>query len=253
MIVETEVLAVLSGAVVVGNALRLVGQLDRKLYERTNKVIEAAGGKWNRKAKSHLFDGEAAEAIDQIILTGEIQFKKQDFGQFDSPPLVVARVIELAEIEPGMAVLEPSAGHGNIARALLFKDCAIDCVEIDEKRAGGLATKFGPTDPDFRKIVPGDFLGIEPIPIYDRVVMNPPFARQADIKHVMHALRFLKLGGRLVSVMSAGTIFRQDAAAKGFRDLLAKHGGEHEALPTGAFKESGTLVNAVIVSMRAAA
>jgi hypothetical protein len=52
MRVEDEVLAVLSRAETNGNALTLTGRLDRKMYERTNKVLEAAGGKWNRKAKA---------------------------------------------------------------------------------------------------------------------------------------------------------------------------------------------------------
>jgi 16S rRNA G1207 methylase RsmC len=44
--------------------------------------------------------------------------------------------------------------------------------------------------------------------------MNPPFARQADIHHVNHALKFLKPDGLLVSVMSAGvTLPRQQADA----------------------------------------
>lgn len=71
MRIENDVLTVLARAQTDGNALRLVGQLDRKLYERVNKVLEAAGGKWNRKAKAHLYEGGAAEAMEQIILTGE--------------------------------------------------------------------------------------------------------------------------------------------------------------------------------------
>lgn len=54
-----DVLAVLSRAETNGQALLLQGQLDRKMYERTNKILEAAGGKWNKKAKAHLFDGDA--------------------------------------------------------------------------------------------------------------------------------------------------------------------------------------------------
>ena len=38
MQVDSEVLSVLSRATTNGTALTLVGQLDRKLYERTNKV-----------------------------------------------------------------------------------------------------------------------------------------------------------------------------------------------------------------------
>lgn len=63
-----------------GNALKLVDQLDRKDYVRTNKVIEAAGGVWSRAAKAHLFEGEAADRLDQILLTGEIIVPKDEFN-----------------------------------------------------------------------------------------------------------------------------------------------------------------------------
>jgi type I restriction-modification system DNA methylase subunit len=78
--------------------------------------------------------------------------------------------------------------------------------------------------------------------------MNPPFAKQADIAHVTHAAKFLKPGGRLVSVMSASVTFRTDAKTEAFRGFINSKGAAHEKLAGGAFKESGTMVNAVIVS-----
>lgn len=44
MNVSSDVLDVLSNAVINENALVLVGQLNRDLYVKTNKVLEAAGG-----------------------------------------------------------------------------------------------------------------------------------------------------------------------------------------------------------------
>ncbi len=94
---------------------------------------------------------------------------------------------------------------------------------------------------------PIDFLTVQPEPVYDRVIMNPPFCRQADIKHVTHALRFLKPnGGLLVSVMSAGVTFRQNKLTTDFRQLVEERGGVIEKLPEGSFKASGTMVETVI-------
>lgn len=242
MRVENEVLTVLSRAATQGNALTLVGQLDRRLYDRTNKVLEAAGGKWNRKAKAHLFDGDAADAIEQIILTGEITIP-QDFGYFPTPEPIVARLIEQAEIEPGMTVLEPSAGQGNIAKAVA--DIAeVDCVELLQKNVEALlAGEFA------RDVIMSDFLALVPAPTYDRVVMNPPFARQDDIRHVTHAMRFLKDGGRLVSVMAASILFRDNRLTADFRALIDERGGDIEECPEGAFRSSGTMVRTVIVTI----
>lgn len=245
MKVSNDVLTVLSAAETNANALALVGQLDRKLYEATNKVLEAAGGKWNRKAKAHLFDGDAAERIDQIILTGEITIP-QDFGFFQTQTPVVDRLVELADVQRIHTLLEPSAGHGNIAKA--FQHAAlITCYELlpdNVKALEALAL-------DRCVIHQADFLTVTPEPIYDRIIMNPPFAKQDDIKHVMHASQFLAPGGRLVSVMSAGVMFRQDKRTTAFREFVEARGGVFEDLPEGSFKSSGTMVNTVIATFDA--
>lgn len=243
MKVDNEVLAVLDRAHTDGNSLFLVGQLDRRLYERTNKVLEAAGGKWNRKAKAHIFDGGAADAMEQIILTGEITVP-QDFGFFPTPAPVVERLIELADIAPGMTALEPSAGTGNIVAGLHAAGAVVDAIELLDKNIAALKTQGLAT-----LIGTGDFLETPVQPLYDRVVMNPPFERQADIKHVAHALRFLKPDGLLVSVMSASVTFRDNKLTADFRALIRERGGDIEALPEGSFKSSGTGVNTVIVTI----
>lgn len=245
MKIDNAVLNVLSNAQINDNALILVGQLDRKLYKDTNKVLEAAGGKWNRKAKAHLFDGDVAEIIDQIILTGEITIPK-DFGYFPTPGPIVQQLIELADIKPGMTVLEPSAGQGAIAREVA-KIADVDCVELlPENVKALLADGFA------ESVLLTDFLQLITGPLYDRVIMNPPFAKQDDIKHVMHALKFLKPDGLLVSVMSASVLFRDNKLTTEFRELIDSHEGEIIPLPENSFKPSGTNVNTVIVVIPAA-
>ena len=49
--------------------------------------------------------------------------------------------------------------------------------------------------------------------------------------------------------MSGGVEFRNDKLTQGFRDLVLERGGDIEGLPDGAFKESGTMVRAVIVTL----
>jgi predicted RNA methylase len=241
MKVDREVMNVLSNARADGAALFLVGQLDRKLYERTNKVLEAAGGKWNRSKKAHLFDSDASERIDQIILTGDIAIPKDEFNFFPSPPAVVSRLLELADIERGMRVLEPSAGKGAIAYPCAEAGAIVDCYELMEANFVALAgdARLGPV----RHM---DFLAQAAEPVYDRVVMNPPFLKQADIKHVLHALSFLRSGGLLVSVMAAGVLFRDNRLTADFRQLAEERGGHFEELPEASFKASGTMVGTVI-------
>lgn len=246
MRVDNDVLSVLSAAEVSGNALTLTGQLDRQLYTKTNKVLEAAGGKWNRKAKAHIFDADAAERIEQIILTGDVVVPKDDFEYFPTPADVVDRLMEEANILDGMRVLEPSAGQGAIAKvaAVTAEDVSVDMYELMPANAEVLR---GLNIPRSNVVGPCDFLQVAPVPEYDRVVMNPPFGKQADIKHVLHALEFLKPNGLLVSVMAAGVLFRQNKLTVDFRQFVEDRGGFIEELPDGAFKASGTMVRTVIV------
>jgi predicted RNA methylase len=240
MKVGSEVIAILDRCTFGGPALTLPEQLDRRDYVAVNKVIEAAGGKWNRKARAHLFGGEAAGVIDRVILAGEVVSAKQALGFFETPPGVVARLIDLAELAAGLTVLEPSAGEGAIVKAIAPLVGAVVACEIDPGRAAALRRQ------GITCLHEGDFLALAPTISFDRVVMNPPFARRADIDHVRHALAFLKPGGRLVSVMAVGVTERVNRKAGDFRKLVADHGGFFEELPRDAFKPSGTGVATVI-------
>ena len=74
----------------------------------------------------------------------------------------------------------------------------------------------------------------------------------ADVDHVEHAITFLRARGRLVAVMGAGVLFRKDRRAAAFRERIATMGGAFEELPAGSFRESGTDVNAVVLTVEVA-
>ena len=245
--ISQDVLKVLDAATIEGALLTLNGNLDRKLYVETNKVIEAAGGKWNKKAKAHVFDGLAIDAIEPIILTGEYARTKQDFGQFDTPEGLADMVAAMADIFAGAAVLEPSVGIGNLAIAAGKFGATLFGYEIDPKRhAAALDRCFFEGG-----LTLGNFLEIDPEPVFDRVLMNPPFAKQDDIRHVLHAFKFLRPGGRLVAIMSNSVMFRDNKLTTDFRAFVDAHEGTMKTLPEGSFKSSGTGVNTCIVTLNA--
>lgn len=158
---------------------------------------------------------------------------------FPTPPDLARRMVELAGVEPGERVLEPSAGTGRILDQLPA-GCQVVAVEIN-------ATLGGRLDATDRAVVIGDFLVCKPDTLWGRfdvVLMNPPFAKGADIEHIQHALTFLKPGGRLVAICAGGP--RQ---AQTLRPTVESLGGTWEPLPAGTFKEEGTGVNSVLLSL----
>lgn len=239
--IDEKTLTILSRVTVQGNTIFLTcGQLDRKQYQAVNAVLENMGGKWDRKAKGHVYNEDPTDALEQVLLTGEITPPKK-YGYFPTPPELAKRVVELAQIGTGHRILEPEAGRAGIAGEIpLWAVAELDCVELLPDNVAWLKAH------GYNVIHAGDFLTLTPNPIYDRIVMNPPFERQQDIDHVQHALKFLKPRGRLVSIMSAGVAFRENKKTLSFQELLEKHGWM-ERNPEGTFKESGTMVNTVTV------
>jgi type I restriction-modification system DNA methylase subunit len=126
----------------------------------------------------------------------------------------------------------------------------VDCVEIQPDLAAGLEAEG-----IYNRVICTDFLSLRPqnFEPYDLVVMNPPFDRERDVDHVTHALEFLKPGGSLFAIMSAGTEFRETRKAVAFRALVERNGGHFRDLPPGSFRASGTNVNTCIVTMKRAA
>lgn len=253
MKVDKEVMALLSASRTEDNKLFITGgQLDKSLYQRLDKTLKAAGGKWNTKAKAHLFAGDAYDAIENILMTGEVTVP-QDFGFFPTPPTVAKQAADLAMIGDGMMVLEPSAGRGALAVAANSAAVGV-IVDMHELLPDNHKALIDLRLPLSGVAEPGDFLQVDPKPIYDRVLMNPPFdKKRSDIHHVVHALKFLKPGGRLVAIMPSGVTFRDDALTRDFRDIVDQRGGHIEALPDASFKSSGTMVGTVLVVIPAAA
>jgi predicted RNA methylase len=235
-VLDNEVIDVLSRAECLGSALRLPpGQLDRKLYERVNKALTNAGGKWNKSAKAHLFTVDAAPKLAAMLGTGVAVDERKLFQTFFTPDAIARQAAEWANVL-GFLVLEPSAGRGAIADACMEAGASdVHCYEINPEFVDDLLAKEYPT-------TAGDFLQFNSSSRkYDRIVMNPPFTRNQDIAHVRHALTFLNPGGVLVSIML------NNQTRKGFVDLNVEYEPEIDEIPRGAFKGSGTEVATIMI------
>lgn len=244
VILDRDVISVLDKATIDGTSVVLNGELARDLYVKVNKALEAIGGKWDRKAKAHLFDHDPEDAINNAILTGSVINMDKALGFFETPPKVADMIIDLLDIRPEHLVLEPSAGKGAIIRRLRERGItqAVQAVEIDTLRAAtlrALDAHLGVYETDFLHFSPGFY--------YDRIAANPPFVGRSDIFHVAKMWDLLMpRGGRLCSVMPSSVKFRRDSKALEFLDLFPRNNYDIIDLPEGAFKVSGTMVNTVL-------
>lgn len=236
--IEPAVLEVLRRSVVEGRELRLPAEkLPPNLYKRVNEVLVALGGKWiGRKVQAHVFDEDVGPVMEVVLATGTY-IRPKDFGYFPTPAALVRRLLDEAAIEPNMLVMEPSAGQGAIAIPLSDAVGGRENVTVCEFLPGN-ASKL--REAGFGLVLEGDFLELEPEPIYDRVVMNPPFGGGADIAHVMHAARFLKPDGRLVAITSPAWTWHSNKKSVEFRAFVEEVAGTVSSIENGAFRESGT-------------
>lgn len=242
-----NVLNILKGCVCAGNNLRVVAKLARPDYVEVNKVLEAMGGKWNRKEAAHVFADDAADLLASAVMVGHVVNRVQTFQYFPTPDALADRLANAADVRSGHAVLEPSCGDGALLRAIYRRCSPARCVavELDADRKVDCDKSV--------EVVRCDFLTIgrdEPAgQSFDRVVMNPPFSGGADCEHVAHAFTMLRQGGKLAAIMSPGFTFRAEAKYAAFRELLAANDGEQTDLPAGAFSAAGTEVRTVLVTI----
>jgi len=165
----------------------------------------------------------------------KIHREHKEAGFYPTPPKVVDRLMDLADIKDNHDVLEPSAGSGRIMDAI--KAAHGDSVKlkgVEHHSTLNELLKMKGHDIDH-----GDFL--EHKGSYDRIVMNPPFENDQAVDHVKHALSLLKPGGRIVAVIPGNERTYRDASRnkrKEFAALVDQHGGHFEELPEGSFKGS---------------
>lgn len=163
---------------------------------------------------------------------------------FPTPPELAKRMIEIANLQPGHRILEPSAGTGSLLKAL---DAARGYVPDHEPPMDIVAVEISP---QLVRALPerlcgsircADFLSCNgDLGTFDRIVMNPPFQNGSDIAHILHARSMLKPGGKLVAICANGP--RQQERLRPLAETW-------EPLPAGTFEEQGTSVNTVLLTM----
>ncbi len=214
------------------------------MTRETERMVAANKARAEKEAEAAKFKGLRDSLAAGVKVVSAPQL-------FPTPPEIATRMVEAAGSMIGKRVLEPSAGTGNLIRAVVQNATGFECVrevvavELNVSVASGLRdmrSKFVYTTESNFRIVNSDFLecSVDELGLFDFVIMNPPFERGVDIKHIEHAYKFLKPGGRLVALCAGGP--RQ-------RDAFESRAESYEDLSEGSFKEQGTGVNVAMLVM----
>lgn len=194
------------------------------------------------RAAARVTPADVAAMRDAIKQGVQVQAVPQLFPT----PRDVAEKMELhADIQPGDRCADLSAGTGMLIGAMggrMFQDTtprgSVTAVEIHAGLCARLRVDFPLT-----RVICADFLQLtgDDCGPFDKILLNPPFEKGADIKHIKHAAGFLAPGGVMVALCAAGP--RQ-------HDELQPMADYWEVLPAGTFKAQGTGVNVALMVIR---
>ena len=187
----------------------------------------------------------------------------------------LAALLGLNAVDPSTArVLEPSAGLGRLIDAILHPiqmpiapaeeaeginggseggRVEVVAVEMEPVLCRHLYENYDSCNGE-KTLYRRDFLTMKPAEtgLFDAVIMNPPFHMRSDIKHILHALTFLKPEGKLAAICMEGPPRRRKGSMEvrraGERDkALRPLASKWISLDPAAFKETGTHVQTAML------
>ncbi len=215
---------------------------DAALLAKVNRVLAAYYGEV-------LADAAEASKTPADFQPGTALAR--DLAFYATPPAAVDCLLKDLRISEGARVLEPSAGMGAICKPLLARGAVIDAVEVHPDRA---ATLRGMAHPALT-VRCANFLKVPAAPIYDLVIMNPPFVGTHWMDHVKHAFDFLAPNGELRAILPASAEVGSTKKHETFRAWASKHAprgwmrGLWRDLPAESFASVGTRINTVVLTM----
>ena len=234
-------------------------------YDRLRWVMESYGGRWNERCKGfkfNEFDDEKLKSIKADLSVGFVNLSEEKRNRerdafFPTPVKVVDKMIETANLKPDSIMLESSAGTGRIldeAKKVINSVDNFVVIEMNSERQRILRDKgykvdFNGTFEDSLK----DSETLKKIKNCDKVVINPPFKNDSDVKHLLISYMFCADNADVVSILQENSLYydRQiHRVFKEFLSLIGKDAYEVVSLPAGSFKDELTTVDTVIFHIK---
>lgn len=188
------------------------------------------------------FDGTVLDYYTNQKLTGK-RDSREGTDYYPTPEPLGFMMNQWGRIGEGESVLEPSAGHGAIAR-YVPRENPLTAIEPSQSLFSKLQIKAGGNGRKFENTVFEDYNVVNK---HDVVLMNPPFGAggRLAVDHVAKAFQHLEEGGRIVAIIPRGSTDKKfDKWYEEQKDavLTAEIG-----LPDITFERAGTSVNCRVV------
>jgi hypothetical protein len=215
-----------------------------------NPVLEDPNDKQGVGGKDQDFTFETIDefqrAISLYIARGKRNAKtkaKEGVDYYATPEPVGLKMVEWLHLKPNDQVLEPSAGHGAIARFFPLNTTNRMIEPSYELRADLAVNSIG-------DVVGGTFEDHHIVNKYDGIAMNPPYGSSGKtaMEHLEKALIHLRDGGRVIAILPDGPAmqtrldkFWESKESKGLYLIRTIK------LPAVTFERAGTSVRTQIV------
>lgn len=175
---------------------------------------------------------------------------REGIDYYPTPEPIGYKMVEFADIKSGDSVLEPSAGHGAIAR-FFPEDTKNVAIEPSSELVNTIRLRFNKNG----RVIESTFENYDVHNKFNEIVMNPPYgtAAKTAMEHLEKAFNHLRDGGRIVALLPAGNSMgkRLDKWLNGVPNAKTKaeREGEKRAvimkkieLPSVTFERAGTKV-----------
>ena len=188
------------------------------------------------------FDNAVLDYYTNQRLTGK-RDRREGTDYYPTPEPLGFMMGQWGRIGEGESVLEPSAGHGAIAR-YVPRENQLTAIEPSQNLFSKLQIKAGGNGRKFENIIFEDYNVVNK---HDVVLMNPPFGTggRLAVDHVAKAFQHLDEGGRIVAIIPRG------AADKKFDKWYDEQKNAVVTaeidLPDITFERAGTSVNCRVV------
>lgn len=218
------------------------------------------GGHWSEVHKSFVFIKEVTTGIIQEAIQkannqnplSKEQIEREKLQAYFTPSKISKKMQQLAHICDNDIVLDPSAGTGNLVSGLNVPKENVFLVEPNPEfceflRRSGYVNVIQSTFEEAldKKVLPNNI---------SKVLMNPPFSKQSDLKHILLAYELLNKGGTLVSIIGKNSLLERDINNQKSPTLenfisTCKSSKFHQIinLEPASFEESGTICDTCMI------